>query len=151
MGHRKKMSAFFCLFSSVFPHSYSFQGHSLAHHKHTRGVLITQKHLGILQLPRPWSHLIPVCYHAFHSWFPIAICVATASYRRQGYIFCFPSWSCYYHRLPKPWSRLITILWSHFPLVNSNRNLYGYRLLLGSETLCSKIRVLCFWVSPKKT
>ena len=57
MGHRKKWALFF-LFSSVFPHSYSFQGHSLEHHWHTRGVLITQKHRGILQLPRPWSHLI---------------------------------------------------------------------------------------------
>ena len=45
-----------------------------------RGVLITQKHLGILRLPRPWSYLI---------------------------------------------SRL----WSRFPLVISNQNLSGYCLL----------------------
>ena len=45
-----------------------------------RGVLITQRHLGILQLPRPWSYLI---------------------------------------------SRL----WSRFPLVISNQNLSGYCLL----------------------
>ena len=43
--------------------------------------------------------------------------MASAFNRRRSHKFYFSLWSRSHHRLPRPWSHLITGLWSRFPLV----------------------------------
>ena len=127
MGHRKKWGLFFIFFcfSLFLLVSRAFSSTPLVHKGRTN-YKETSWYLAASQavITSNYRSVIMLSTRDFWSQF-----VWLLPYRRQDHIFCFPLWSRYYHRLPRPWSHLITSLWSRFPLVNCNRNLYGYCLL----------------------